>query len=115
MKIIKKPYSEFLGLTLGDIESDLVGFLKYLGRKEEKPDDSDFTKKMKKYAREDKELVIENRDAPIFRITWRGYVEITPVQFTFLDIPEKDNWDGGIFELSKRVLMLLYKIKRGYI
>lgn len=114
MKVIKKPYSKFLGLTIGDIEEDLVDFLNYLGQKKEKPDDSDFTKKMKKYVREEKELVIENKEDAVFRTTWRGRIEITPIQFTFLDIPEEDNWDGGIFEMSRGVLMLLYKIKRGY-
>ena len=113
IRLIKKPYSEFFGQTLGDIEKELVEFIRYFGSKDEKPDDLDFTKKMKRYIREGKTLVIENKTEAVFHI-WRGEIKITPAQFTFLDVPEEDDWEGGVFEISKKVLKVIYKIKRGY-
>lgn len=112
IRLIKKPYSEFFGQTLGDIEKEIVEFIRYILSKEEKPDDTDFTKKMKRYVREGKTLVIENKNEVIFYI-WRGKIHTTAVQFTFLDTTEEDDW-GGVFEINKRVLKVIYKIKRGY-
>lgn len=113
IRVIKKPYSEFFGLSLGDIEKELVEFIRYIGSKDEKPDDTDFIKKMKRYTREGKTLVIENKAEAVFNV-WRDKINITPVQFTFLDVPEEDDWEGGVFEISKKVLKVIYKIKRGY-